>query len=49
MIDESVFIVDIGSSSAKLGYSGEDVPSYVLPSVTSKGHKNLEVSIFMII
>lgn len=36
MADESVFIVDIGSSSVKAGFSGEDIPSYVFPSAMTK-------------
>ena len=29
MVQEPIFIVDIGSSSVKVGYNGEDTPSYV--------------------
>eukprot|EP01038_Epipyxis_sp_PR26KG_P007604 gene7604-10354_t len=34
--DQPVLVVDIGSSSVKAGYSGEDVPSYVFPSIANK-------------
>lgn len=41
--EEPVLIVDIGSSSAKIGYNGEDVPSYIFPSVINKTYpKNIE-------
>jgi hypothetical protein len=44
MADEAVFIVDIGSSSVKAGFSGEDMPSYIMPSCMTKfPAKNLEV------
>lgn len=51
MSEESIFIADIGSSSVKAGYSGEDIPSYVFPSTISKSlnHKNIEVSKYLII
>ena len=35
MVQEPIFIVDIGSSSVKAGYSGEDTPSYIFPSISS--------------
>ena len=36
----AVLVADFGSSSVKLGYSGEDTPSYVFPSAlpTGSGH-----------
>lgn len=44
MSDEPILVVDIGSSSVKAGFSGEDVPSYVFPSTTAKNvSKNNEV------
>jgi actin len=45
MADESVFIVDIGSSSVKAGFSGEDIPSYVFPSAMTKIPQKHEESI----
>jgi actin-related protein len=46
MADEPILVVDIGSSSVKAGFSGEDVPSYIFPSTTTKsGIKNMEVSL----
>jgi actin-related protein len=49
MADEHIFVVDIGSSSVKAGYSGEDVPSYVFPSTTSSKYDKeaIEVYFFM--
>lgn len=41
-IEEPIFIVDIGSSSVKAGYSGEDTPSYIIPTVTSTYPKYTE-------
>lgn len=47
MSEEHVFVTDIGSSSVKAGYSGEDIPSFVFPStVTLSNIKNLEVKVF---
>jgi actin-related protein len=45
MMDEAILVVDIGSSSVKAGYSGEDVPSFVFPSTLARGAvgSNLEV------
>lgn len=43
MSEEAIFIVDIGSSSVKAGYSGEDTPSYVFPSSVTKFTEKLEV------
>ena len=41
MAEESILVVDIGSSSVKAGYSGEDIPSYVFPSTSSnKGYSS---------
>jgi hypothetical protein len=42
MSEESILVVDIGSSSVKAGYSGEDMPSYVFPAAFGKS-KNSEV------
>lgn len=38
-------MVDIGSSSVKAGFSGEDVPSYVFPSTLARNsqQKHAEV------
>lgn len=48
MADESVFIVDIGSSSVKAGFSGEDIPSYVFPSAMTKiPQKHEEISVVL--
>lgn len=43
MAEESIFIVDIGSSSVKAGYMGEDMPSYVFPSSLTQYQERLEV------
>lgn len=46
MSDESILVVDIGSSSVKAGHSGEDIPSYVFPATIAKGtNQSSEVSI----
>lgn len=46
MAEEDVFIVDIGSTNTKAGFSGEDVPCYILPSKVPKSNKpNSEVRI----
>jgi actin-related protein len=46
MNEDAVFVVDVGSSSLKAGYSGEDVPSFVFPSTVSiPNSRNVEVSI----
>jgi actin-related protein len=45
MSEDSVFVVDVGSSSLKAGYSGEDIPSFVCPSTVSvPTSRNVEVS-----
>ncbi len=45
MIEDTVLVVDIGSSSVKAGFSGEDVPAFVFPSTTGKVQsRNIEVS-----
>lgn len=42
-MEEPILVVDMGSSSIKAGFSGEDTPSYVIPSFLSKNvNKNLE-------
>ena len=45
MSEESILVVDIGSSSVKAGFSGEDVPSYVFPSTLARNsqQKHAEV------
>ena len=44
IMEEPILVVDMGSSSIKAGFSGEDTPSYIIPSVLSKNvNKNLEV------
>jgi len=50
MSEESILVVDIGSSSVKAGYSGEDVPSYVFPSTLMRNsqQKYAEVSWYVI-
>ncbi len=35
---ESSLVVDIGSSSTKVGWSGEDIPNSVFPTVSDKGY-----------
>jgi actin-related protein len=40
MSDELILVIDIGSSSVKAGYSGEDIPPYVFPSTLSKGYNS---------
>jgi len=35
MSEDSVLVVDVGSSSVKAGYCGEDIPSFVFPSTVS--------------
>jgi actin-related protein len=44
MSDEYIFIVDIGSSSVKAGYSAEDSPSNVFPSTLIKAPRTIEVN-----
>lgn len=45
MAEDSVFVVDVGSSSVKAGYSGDDVPAFVFPSTANKQTaRNLEVN-----
>eukprot|EP00607_Mallomonas_marina_P005020 CAMPEP_0182425952 /NCGR_PEP_ID=MMETSP1167-20130531/12437_1 /TAXON_ID=2988 /ORGANISM="Mallomonas Sp, Strain CCMP3275" /LENGTH=380 /DNA_ID=CAMNT_0024607055 /DNA_START=166 /DNA_END=1308 /DNA_ORIENTATION=+ len=46
MTDEPVVVVDIGSSSVKAGYAGDDVPTSIFPSATVKwstGTDSIEV------
>jgi len=45
MMEEPIFIVDIGSSSVKAGYSGEDTPSYIFPSISSSDYPKYTESI----
>lgn len=43
MSEESVLVVDVGSSSLKAGFSGEDIPSFVFPSTVSiPTNRNIE-------
>eukprot|EP00605_Chrysophyceae_sp_TOSAG23-4_P002830 GSChrysophyteH1.ASY1.ANO1.3115.1 assembled CDS len=42
---ESSLVVDIGSSSTKVGWSGEDLPSSVLPSVSHKDYAKYTTSV----
>ena len=45
-MDEPILVVDVGSSSVKAGFSGEDVPSYVFPATVGKATvKGMEVSL----
>lgn len=45
MAEDAVLVVDVGSSSLKAGYSGEDIPSYVFPSTVSMpSARNVEVN-----
>ncbi len=47
MAEDTIFVVDIGSSSVKAGYSGEDIPAFVFPSTANKhSQRNLEVCTF---
>mmetsp|Transcript_33743 Transcript_33743/g.46246 ORF Transcript_33743/g.46246 Transcript_33743/m.46246 type:complete len:376 (+) Transcript_33743:17-1144(+) len=41
-MDEPIVVVDVGSSSIKAGFSGEDMPSYVYPSTISTHHRTIE-------
>lgn len=43
-MDEPIVVVDVGSSSIKAGFSGEDMPSYVYPSTISTHHRTIEVN-----
>lgn len=36
--DEATIVVDVGSSSVKAGFSGEDMPRAVFPSVAEDLH-----------
>lgn len=40
MSDELILVCDIGSSSVKAGYSGEDIPPYVFPATLAKGYSS---------
>lgn len=42
-MDEAILVVDVGSSSVKAGYSGEDNPSYIYPSTLMKYPRIVEV------
>jgi actin-related protein len=45
MSEDPVFVVDVGSSSLKAGFCGEDIPSYVFPStVSAPNSRNIEVT-----
>ena len=44
MSDLPVLVADVGSSSLKAGYAGEDSPATVIPSTGQKCAKGLEVS-----
>ncbi len=49
MSEDSVLVVDVGSSSVKAGYCGEDIPSFVFPSTVSiPTSRNVEVSTILI-
>ncbi len=41
---EASLIVDIGSSSTKIGFTGDDIPNWVIPTAVdrSKGNKDIE-------
>jgi actin-related protein len=44
MAEESILVVDVGSSSVKVGFSGEDIPSYVFPStIAMPSSRTIEV------
>lgn len=51
MSEESILVLDIGSSSVKAGFSGEDVPSYVFPSTLARNsqQKHAEVGILLLL
>lgn len=40
--DEATIVVDVGSSSVKAGFSGEDMPRVVFPSVAEDLHLSSE-------
>lgn len=40
--DEATIVVDVGSSSVKAGFSGEDMPRAVFPSVAEDLHLSAE-------
>lgn len=40
--DEATIVVDVGSSSVKAGFSGEDTPRAVFPSVAEDMHLSAE-------
>lgn len=42
MNDEVVIVVDPGSSSVKAGYSGDDVPTCIFPTLSSKSKTRQE-------
>ena len=44
MADEHVIVVDMGTSSVKVGYSGDDVPNSVFPSSVQKWGPGVDVS-----
>ena len=51
MAYEHALVVDVGSSSTKFGYSGEDVPSWVIPTAVDrskfgKGTESVENATF---
>eukprot|EP01035_Chromulina_nebulosa_P033246 gene33246-44510_t len=41
-MDEPIVVVDVGSSSIKAGFSGEDSPSYIYPSTLTKHPRMVE-------
>ena len=45
-MDEPIVVVDVGSSSIKAGFSGEDSPSYIYPSTLTKHPRMVEVTNF---
>lgn len=44
MSEVPVLVVDVGSASLKSGYSGEDAPATIIPSVAQKCANGLEVN-----
>jgi len=40
--EEATIVIDVGSSSAKAGFSGEDIPRAVCPSVAEDLHLSAE-------
>lgn len=48
-MDEPIVVVDVGSSSIKAGFSGEDSPSYIYPSTLMKHSRMVEVKLNVVV